>query len=138
MIYYLVYSSKSSPILTESSLKDILQKSRQNNSALHVTGMLLHSNKKFIQVLEGKKETVLSLYDKIALDPRHSMIIKNIEGFAGERNFEEWSMGYKALSPSDFETASGYIHFSEDSIDAQSAGETDSPVLVLLKKFLTA
>ncbi len=135
MIYYLVYTSKGSPILTEHTLKDILTQSRQNNSMLDITGILLYSKSQFIQVLEGEKEKVTKLYEKIAADPRHTLVSKRIEGFAAERNFATWAMGYKSIITNESDGAHGYLNIAEDNIIIGDDVE-DNPVLLLLKKYL--
>lgn len=50
--------------------------SKHSNNEDDITGILLFSEGNFFQVLEGKKEKVLALYEKIKLDDRHRNIIK--------------------------------------------------------------
>lgn len=136
MIYYMVYSSKGAPLLTENTLRNILTKSRENNKELDITGILLFSNNNFIQVLEGEKEKVISVYNRIVADNRHSLVLKKIEGYQPERIFAEWSMAYKPLSSEQYKEAEGYLNLSENTLDAQTATHEGNPVLILLRKFL--
>jgi hypothetical protein len=56
--------------------------------------MLVCHNQYFIQYLEGNKDDVTSLFDKIKLDPRH----RNIDLISASevRNpiFHDWSLGH--------------------------------------------
>ncbi|RYD55818.1 MAG: BLUF domain-containing protein [Sphingobacteriales bacterium] len=137
MIYYLVYNSKAAPLLTEQTLKNILAVSRENNTKAGITGILLYHNNHFIQVLEGEKEKVLSIYQKIALDGRHSLVLKKIEGYEPERTFAEWSMGFKSVSAKEYEEAEGYLDLPTDGLSQETAANSGSPVLILLRKFLS-
>ncbi len=50
----------------------ILRKSKANNPALGITGVLCFSEGIFLQVLEGGRSAVNRLYNRIAADPRHT------------------------------------------------------------------
>ncbi len=54
-------------------------------------------NGNFMQVLEGDEEAVRGLYERIAEDPRHGGEITLQEGFVEERQFPDWSMGFRDL-----------------------------------------
>lgn len=61
-------------------------------SALEVTGILLVSTMFFVQILEGDKNEVEGIMDRITADPRHHDI-KTIRSQPIERrNFENWRM----------------------------------------------
>ncbi len=111
-MYYLVYLSSASTLLSEDELKDILVQSRENNTAQSITGMLLYMDGSIIQVLEGEEEKVKALYRKIALDPRHTRITRLVEGPLTERNFPDWSMGYRSYSPEEVKQLPGYQQIS--------------------------
>ncbi|MGD9889617.1 MAG: BLUF domain-containing protein [Halothiobacillaceae bacterium] len=72
----------------------ILLQSRKNNPAVDVVGALYYKNGYFFQVLEGARENVENLYNKIIKDPRHKnskiLINKTIE----RSGFNDWSMKY--------------------------------------------
>ena len=72
---YLVYLSAASYPYAHEDLKEILLKSRRNNEARNITGLLLYHEGSIIQVLEGEKEQVHSLYQTISRDPRHKNIL---------------------------------------------------------------
>jgi hypothetical protein len=71
MQFALCYVSTASPTLPNSEILDLLQQSSRNNDFKKITGILLYSNGNFFQVLEGPKDLVLELYQKIEEDKRH-------------------------------------------------------------------
>jgi hypothetical protein len=54
-LYCLVFTSVATRKLTDEDLKCLLAKSRQNNSTLNITGMLLYLDPYFMQILEGEE-----------------------------------------------------------------------------------
>jgi Sensors of blue-light using FAD len=71
-VFSLLYLSQSTIPFSKQDLRELLTKSRENNSQLGITGMLLFKGGNFLQVLEGRQETVMSLYERISRDSRHS------------------------------------------------------------------
>ena len=55
-------------------LKDILTTSRAFNQQRHIHGVLYYSEGIFFQCLEGEREQLHALFDRIKQDPRHSDI----------------------------------------------------------------
>jgi hypothetical protein len=96
-MYYLGYLS-SATFFDHAVVQKILHESRANNLRLDVTGMLLMIDNTFLQILEGDRPVVQELYRKISLDDRHKDVIRILEGDKDERDFEQWSMGFKSLS----------------------------------------
>ena len=60
--------------------------------------MLLYCNSYFIQLLEGEKEDLISLFSNISLDGRHTAVEKVMESEMTSPQFPDWSMGYKQLT----------------------------------------
>ena len=109
MIYYVVYISAGTWLYTDLDIADILTSSCKNNAAKDVTGILLYHEGSILQVLEGEKEAVTGLYQKIKKDDRHKDVIQLVQGTCEERNFGEWSMGFKAVNESDWNEYEGYM-----------------------------
>jgi hypothetical protein len=104
-------------------LSALLRQCRDTNHKRGVTGMLLYQNGTFMQMLEGEKQPVLDLYDKITKDDRHTGIHTVLEGDIEERNFEDWSMGFFNMEKADeFPKYKDYIDekFSLRNFDADS------------------
>lgn len=98
--------------LTSSDVKEILKKAKENNRTKNITGVLLYLDKNFIQVLEGEKEDVIKLYQKISLDSRHKNVIKVIEGNIPHRQFDKWDMGFVEIDSEDLRDLKEYKDFN--------------------------
>ena len=98
MLVRLLYASRATEEVTQDELLSILKKSRINNLAAGVTGVLCYSGGVFLQVLEGGREPVSRLYNRIAGDTRHKQVVLLAYEEIGERSFVGWSMGQVNLS----------------------------------------
>lgn len=103
MPYRLIYSSEAAPGLAAAELEGMLAESRIRNKAHGITGVLVLVEGAFLQILEGEKDDILSLMERIERDPRHRGIKVFYEEEVDERAFASWSMAY--LSPSAEEVA---------------------------------
>jgi hypothetical protein len=89
----LLYASRAVPAVDHEELLAILRKSKTNNLALGVTGVLCFSEGVFMQALEGGRNAVNKLYNRIASDARHTDVVLLHYEEIGERRFAGWSMG---------------------------------------------
>ncbi len=134
-MFHLVYRSHSTGHLTEAQLEKILNVSNRNNEAQGITGILLYRDKVFLQLLEGDKETVLKLYQKISLDSRHSHpeIVLALE--SDGPLFKDWSMGHIKQDHINSNTLNHITPFLEA---AAEYGKLDKGLIrVILKKFIS-
>ncbi|MGA1984686.1 MAG: BLUF domain-containing protein [Candidatus Sulfotelmatobacter sp.] len=115
-IFSLLYLSKGTIPFSAKDLRELLDKARENNSRLGVTGMLLFRGGNFLQVLEGNQETVVALYQKIAQDSRHDQLTTLFQGVAPQRDFPDWSMGFHDLDAPDTIQIPGFSHFLRTSL----------------------
>jgi len=90
----LIYVSQPTENFTPTSLEAILQVARVRNSEKGLTGMLCFNNKYFLQCLEGSRNNVNALYEKILLDDRHFNAVILDYSEINVRDFNDWSMGY--------------------------------------------
>lgn len=93
MLVRLMYASRAVPAVDQEELISILRKSKANNPALGVTGVLCFSEGIFLQALEGGRSAVNKLYNRIASDSRHTQVELLSYEEIGERRFAGWSMG---------------------------------------------
>ena len=93
MLVRLMYASRAAASVDQDALLAILKKSKANNGAAGVTGVLCFSGGIFLQVLEGGRLSVSALYNRIASDPRHTDVMLLCYDEIGERRFAGWSMG---------------------------------------------
>ncbi len=93
MLVRLLYASRAADQLGQEGLSAILKQSKCNNPKLGITGVLCFSDHTFMQVLEGGREAVSRLYNRIVADPRnHDVVLLRYEEIQ-ERRFGGWSMG---------------------------------------------
>lgn len=97
-LFRLVYTSFKKPICDDGEVKKILEACEENNLKKEITGILLHSDSRFIQYLEGPEKEVLSLFELIQEDYRHTSIKLRSVGEIENRLFPSWAMGFKDLS----------------------------------------
>lgn len=90
----LMYASAALVPFTPLDLADLLAKARAKNQACDVSGLLVHLGGSFLQVLEGPKDDVESLYQTIIRDSRHAKCRLLLRSEIDEREFGEWSMGF--------------------------------------------
>jgi len=90
----LIYISSVTGPFEQADLDQILAKSRTNNAARGLTGMLLFHDGCFLQVLEGDAGSVQDTFATISSDARHGGVIILESRAVAERGFPQWSMGY--------------------------------------------
>ena len=95
MLVRLMYASRASAHIGADDLAAILRVSKANNPATGVTGVLCFclSSGVFMQVLEGGRDSVNALYNRITRDKRHRDPTLLSYEEIGQRNFAGWSMG---------------------------------------------
>lgn len=106
-LYRLIYTSSRRTKCTEEEIAKILDSCKRNNPGKDITGVLLHSEKRFLQYLEGSKEELLNLYNQICADDRHGGVNQREFAPIEKRIFPSWHMGFKDISKQtiDFNTA---------------------------------
>lgn len=128
----LLYVSSTDRNLENGTVENILSTSRENNAKLGITGILLHIDGGFMQVLEGEKLSVERLYSRIETDRRHwdtQVLLTRNEPPV----FKEWSMGFKSISPLG-ETA-GAFTITKAAIEGKLRAEATPELMTLLKTF---
>ena len=98
MLVRLMYASRAVPTVDQEELLAIVRKSKANNPAAGITGVLCFSEGIFLQVLEGGRSAVNKLYNRIASDSRHTDVELLCYEEIGERRFAGWSMGQVNMS----------------------------------------
>lgn len=136
MLAQLVYVSSRKDKCTDQEIEKILEACKKNNPKLDITGVLLYSDEKFIQYLEGDSKEILALYDKIKEDDRHerSMVISYAP--IQEKSFPSWHMANKKVE-NDINYRTDISPSDKKVFNALLTGkEQEGPqVLNLLKKF---
>ncbi|MEM1154133.1 MAG: BLUF domain-containing protein [Pseudomonadota bacterium] len=121
-LFRLAYASTQTKPMGASDLIGMLNQARANNLRENITGVLLHRDDSFMQVIEGDKQAVLDLFNLIQDDPRHKKIELLAQGVAQEREFSDWQMGFLELDEVDVTLLPGFSNF---------LNENDSPRTML-------
>jgi len=93
MLVRLLYASRARRAPTPEDIEGILAQGRARNAALGLTGILCWSGDVFMQVIEGGRGPVNTLYRQIAADPRHTDVVLLSYEQIVERRFGSWTMG---------------------------------------------
>ena len=110
-LYRLAYVSQARTNFARVELLEMLNTFRLANRKLDITGILLHKNDEFMQLLEGPQSAVLSLFERIEGDPRHTNVVVVAREAIQARQFSNWSMAFRDLNTLDAITTPGYSEF---------------------------
>jgi hypothetical protein len=80
--------------MTKADIQQILTASQRNNSTQDVTGYLCVSPSHALQCLEGPRDAVNNLYNRIATDRRHDQLTLLRYVTPWRRLFPIWDMGF--------------------------------------------
>jgi hypothetical protein len=134
-LIHLVYVSSATIAFTEAGLLALLEVSRRKNESASLTGMLLYRDGNFMQVLEGEEATVNDAYARIGKDARHEGLITMLRGPISERNFADWSMGFRNLDSAEVRRVAGYNEFMNEDWRGRPMQESPLRALKLLQVF---
>ena len=97
MLVRLLYASRATAKIDCAAITDIMHLSHEHNPPKGITGILCHSDKIYMQVLEGGREAINALYAKILRDPRHADVVLLHYEEIVERRYAGWTMGQANL-----------------------------------------
>lgn len=98
MLVRCLYASRATQSPISKLTDSILKTSRENNPAKGITGFLCVSGDVFIQVLEGGRDEVCELFNRIVKDERHANVRLLAYQEIRQRKFGNWTMGQVDLS----------------------------------------
>lgn len=102
-LYRFAYASHSTfqPFATTNgvdvNIAQILEVARQNNQKNNLVGALYYGNGCFFQCLEGTKQDIDTLYNKLLKDPRHKDLKVLLSEPIQERGFSSWEMKFATI-----------------------------------------
>ena len=91
-MHMLCYTSHYTGSDITSDLKKIMATSKKNNLTDEITGVLFYHNGSFIQVIEGEKNHLIKLMNKIQKDSRHNKVSILIDKEINKRYLSHWNM----------------------------------------------
>ncbi len=130
-LYRLVYYSRNR--LTgpreerAATIHSILAASRRNNVDAQVTGALMFNSGCFAQVLEGPRDMVENVFERIQQDPRHGDVSLLAFEPAPQRTFQNWAMAFAGASVEDaarFGMIAGETKFDPAHMSSEAVFET--------------
>jgi hypothetical protein len=119
-LYCLSYVSTQAASMTGDTLKRILEEAYRHNAAAGITGLLLHRDDSFFQILEGDREVVLDLFERIVADDRHERVEIVAEGPIDHREFKDWQMAFIELDGQDLSALPGFSDLMRDTPSAKA------------------
>jgi Sensors of blue-light using FAD len=110
-LIHLIYASTATREFSEEDLLQLLGDARTKNAGLSLTGMLLHTDNNFFQILEGEPEVVDEIFQHISKDERHTKVVSIIREPISKRSFGEWTMGFAPITSTELQEMSGLNDF---------------------------
>ncbi|MDQ6998011.1 MAG: BLUF domain-containing protein [Mariprofundus sp.] len=111
----IVYVSVATKPFDDKELLQLLARCRASNTERLISGQLIYSDGTFMQVLEGPEKEVDATYARIKKDTRHTNVTLLERNTIDEKQFPDWSMGFKTLNREQLEGIQGYNYqFDED------------------------
>jgi hypothetical protein len=93
LLHQTIYCSRASAGVDEAAVDQIIAAARRMNPARGITGLLVCGSGVFFQWIEGPRDNVMELMDRIRADPRHEHVVTLSETEeVRERLFPEWDM----------------------------------------------
>jgi hypothetical protein len=110
MEHTICYLSKQSEALKDSELEGMFNFISEKNPILNITGALIHNNDFFLQVLEGDRETIMDLFEKIRRDKRHTNILLILNQKIENRIFVDYDAKFNIMkTKADIEKLNHYL-----------------------------
>lgn len=133
MVYSIIYKSKSQNSFHIDEIKKMLLKAKRFNKVNNITGIILYYKLQFIQLIEGDKKSIESLYKDIQADKRHFDVETIISTVSKQSLWTEWSMAFYDFS--DTSNQSDYLRLLlEASFEDVNSQQKNSEVLTSLRQ----
>lgn len=120
----IVFFSTAAVPMSGGDLESLGKECAEQDSHVGITGMLLHKNGSFLQVMEGSKAVICDMFARISADPRHTNVCKISDRTIPHREFAGLAVSFKNLD----ELPPGSPYLSPFSFEAFKA----DPELALL------
>ncbi len=116
-LMHLIYISSATSWPSEVDLTSLLEQARARNLRQNITGILVYSNATYTQVLEGDSHDVYEIFDAIRVDPRNNGVVTLLAAGIPQRNFPDWSMGFKELEKNSGAPPPGFVEVFNGKLD---------------------
>lgn len=137
-LFDLIYVSRATESMSTDELAQLLEQSRVDNERVAITGMMVYHRMEFMQLIEGDRAAVETLFGRIANDRRHEQVFKLWDGPVGQRSFEDWSMAFVAPEDSELQNLPGYAPLMERGLRLSAQDTPGKHLLLRLRQdFIT-
>lgn len=133
-MHQLMYVSAATHEVNSQVLEQILEVSRRNNPQDDVTGLLLYIDGGFLQILEGPRDSIYRVYQRIARDPRHDSHCILLDRETDCRLFPGWTMGFDRITSDQKETA-GVFAITRKAIEEAVSEAQAAEIAIFLRTF---
>ncbi|PWA06190.1 BLUF domain-containing protein [Flavobacterium psychrotolerans] len=96
-MHRIIYLSSAIKPLSAEKIDSLLKQARKFNLENNITGVLLYLEGNFLQVIEGPSKSIISLFERIKKDKRHTGILTVCNDVIYEKQFPDWSMGFSPI-----------------------------------------
>ncbi len=134
-LYSIIYASSAIRLFTRDELLELLTTAKERNSKRGITGLLLYKGGNFIQAIEGLESDVKTLYEKIQKDHRHENIITLGSQAINERQFPDWTMGFRNIDDLSKTQLEGYSRFLEADFTPEYFRDNPLRAYIMLQNF---
>ena len=110
-LIHLAYVSTQTRDMKAADLIGLLTEVRGLNESRNISGLLLHKNQSFFQVIEGSRARVQETFNNIMRDQRHEGVEVIFDEPLEAREFSNWQMGFLDLDGIDVSMLRGYSNF---------------------------
>jgi hypothetical protein len=125
MLIRLLYVSKPVGPITTYVTSSILETSSLNNKSSEITGVLCQGSGVYMQVIEGQRSAISTLFSRIMADQRHSTVeLLSLEEI-DQRRYGQWSMALVQLSLND-----PMVQMAHPEFDPYSASGKDAMKII--------
>ena len=116
-MYTICYVSKGKDDLTTDDLEQLFGYTLQYNTEHNITGILLYRSGSFLQVLEGEKEILIPIFERIQEDPRHKEIFTILKGPSKKRIFADYASRFSIVkTKEDLDNIEKYLNQIKENI----------------------
>jgi hypothetical protein len=112
----LTYTSLARLDLQTSDLEDIHRSARELNALDGITGLLVFNGTHFLQIIEGARDAIDDLLERLRRDPRHTGLEVRDRHKLTARSFPDWSMELVRVNASYFQARETIVDRLPDTV----------------------
>jgi len=91
-VHALCYLSSAQSSFSVEAINEMVRQASAFNSQNEITGVLCYHKQKFFQYIEGPESKILTLFDRIGQDDRHTILNTVHLTTSNSRRYSDWSM----------------------------------------------